>query len=148
MSWKLIVIGGLVFYLVMFALSFVTGIVIHEGILEGAYKANSHMWLPELTQDPPDMGALMPRWIAAGLFGSFILAAIYDCIRSAFIGPGWKRGLFYGLILFGFSVVWLLGYSGFIHLPSQIWIWWAIDSLILYLPAAVALGAVGEKVAP
>ncbi|MGB5389538.1 MAG: hypothetical protein WBP10_05080 [Thermoanaerobaculia bacterium] len=41
MNWKLIIIGGIVFWLVTNILGmFVTGILIHEKILDPVYQAN------------------------------------------------------------------------------------------------------------
>ena len=148
MNWKLIVVGGLVFFVVTFIVGYGTGELIHNGVLKESYKATQGMWKPALEQDPPDMGAVMPYWITTALIGAFILAAIYGCVRSALSGPGWKKGLVFGLILWGTVIVWLLDSSGVFHLPNKIWIWWAVDKLILYLPGAIALGWVGAKVAP
>ena len=148
MNWKLIVVGGLVFYAVMLVLSFVTGPIIHEGILDPYYMANESFWQPALTQDPPDMAAMMPRWITTGILTSLVLAAIYGCVRSAFSGPGWKKGLSFGLILAGFNVCLILGWSGVFYLPNQIWFWWAAEGFIYYLIGGAALGAIGQKLAP
>ena len=60
MNWKLIIVGGLVFYVVMFVVSMVTGPVVHQGILLESYQATEQFWRPELRQVPPDMAALMP----------------------------------------------------------------------------------------
>ena len=76
MNWKLVVVGGIVMYVVMFIVSFPSGMIVHEKILDSAYRANEEFWRPELNQDPPDMATLMPRWIALGLITSFIMAAI------------------------------------------------------------------------
>lgn len=148
MNWKLILIGGVVFYLVGFALSFITGPVIHNGILMPIYQATAGFWRPELMQDPPDMAALMPRWITTGLIGSFIIAGIYGHIRSTFTGAGWQRGLKYGFVLFLLAVGFFLGMSGVFNLPDRMWAWWSLDTLIGYLLGGAALGWVAEKVAP
>ncbi len=148
MNWKLVVVGGLVFYVVMLIVSFVTGPLIHERVLDEAYRENADFWQPALQQDPPDMASLMPRWIISGVIGSLILAAIYGCIRPAFSGPGWRRGLWYGLILCGFGIVFFLGWSGMFYLPNKIWIWWSVEQFFYYLPAGAALGAVAQKLAP
>ena len=123
MNWKLIVLGGLAFFVTTFIVSFGTGQVIHEGVLKEPYKATAEFWLPELAQDPPDIAALMPRWIAGGLITALVLAALFGWIRSAFSGPGWKKGMQYGLFLATFAAVMLLGYSGVFNLPAKILIW-------------------------
>ncbi len=140
MNWKTVVVGGIVFYVVMFIVSMATGPIVHEGILEPLYIANESFWRPELTQDPPDMAALMPRWIAVGLISSLILAAIYGYVQSAFSGPGWKRGLIFG---FGVSIMFCLlaaGWSGVFNLPEKIWVVWSLESFVYYLPGGAALG--------
>ena len=148
MNVKLIVIGGIVLYAVSFLLSMVTGPLIHEGTLKQAYDDNPEYWRPELKQDPPDIAALMPRWITTGLISSFIVAAIYGCVRPAFSGPGWKKGLWYGLILGGIGVTFMAGWSGVFNLPNTIWIWWSLELFIYYLPAGAALGWAADKFAP
>jgi len=145
MNWKSVVIGGLVFYVVMFIVSMATGPIVHEGILDPLYMANESFWRPELTQDPPDMAALMPRWIAVGLISSIIMAALYGFVQSAFTGPGWKRGLFFGL---GISIIFSLlaaGWSGVFNLPEKIWVVWSLESFVYYLPGGAALGWVVGK---
>jgi hypothetical protein len=145
MNWKTVVIGGIVFYVVTFIVSMATGPIVHEGILETLYIANESFWRPELTQDPPDMAALMPRWIAVGLISSLVLAAIYGYVQSAFSGPGWKRGLLFGL---GVSIIFCLfaaGYSGVFNLPEKIWAVWSLESFAYYLPGGAALGWVVGK---
>lgn len=145
MNWKTVVIGGIVFYVVMFIVSMATGPIVHEGILDPLYMANESFWRPELTQDPPDMAALMPRWIAVGLISSIIMAALYGFVQSAFTGPGWKRGLFFGL---GISIIFSLlaaGWSGVFNLPEKIWVVWSLESFVYYLPGGAALGWVVGK---
>ncbi|RMH15845.1 MAG: hypothetical protein D6696_19610 [Acidobacteria bacterium] len=148
MSWKLVVVGGIVFWLVTFVVSFATGAVIHEGVLKPHYDAHKEFWRPALVQDPPDMAALMPYWIAVGVLTGLVLAAIYGCVRPAFPGPGWKRGLYYGLILSGIYLVFILGWSGVFNLPNAIWFWWAVEPFLYFLPAGAVLGWLGEKLAP
>ena len=81
---KLIIVGGLVYYLMQWVVSFITGPLIHEGVLTEAYQANASFWRPELNQEPPDMAALMPRWIITGLLTPLLVAALADHIRAAF----------------------------------------------------------------
>ncbi len=148
MNWKLIVVGGLVFYIVMLIVSFATGPIIHEGLLKESYQANASFWKPELNQDPPDMAALMPLWITTGLITAFVLAAIYGWIRGAFSGPGWKKGLSYGAVLSLVGGCFMAGWSGIFNLPINIWVWWGLEQFLYYLPAGAALGWVGGKLAP
>jgi hypothetical protein len=83
---KVIVAGGLAMYVAQWLISMVTGPLIHENVLKELYMANASFWRPELAQDPPDMAALLPRWIAIGLITSFILAGIFDNIRGGLAG--------------------------------------------------------------
>lgn len=145
---KVILLGGLVFYIAQFIVSMLTGSVVHEGILEELYIANASFWRPELNQDPPDMAALMLRWIITGLVTAFVLTAIYDNIRSAFNGAGAIRGAKYGFILFLFSACFSAGWSGVFNLPEAIWFWWNVEALVIYLVGGAALGAVVAKLSP
>ena len=148
MNWKLIILGGLAYYVAAFIVSMGAGAVIHEGVLGAAYDATSSFWRPELRQDPPDMAALMPMWITVGLITAFIFAGIYGVIRNVFSGSGWQRGLKFGVILWLINASAMASWSGVFNLPYNIWGWWIIDALIYTLVGAIALGAVAEKLAP
>ncbi len=147
MNWKLIFVGGIVYYAAAWLVAMVSGPLIHEGVLAELYKLHAQFWRPELNQVPPDMAALMPRWIATGLIGSFIIAGIYGVIRSSFEGGGWLKGAKYGLVLFLIGITASLGWSGVFNLPDELWAWWALDSLFYYLAGGVALGWFADKYA-
>ena len=147
MNWKLIVVGGIVLYIVMLAVSMITGPLIHNGVLVDDYRANESFWRPELNEDPPDMAALMPRWITTGVLTSLILAAIYGWIRPA-LGKGWIAGLKFGVVVSLFGAASIAGFSGVFNLPDSIWIWWAVEQPMYYLPGGAVLGWLGEKLAP
>jgi len=148
MSWKLIVVGGLVFFAVTFIVGLATGPLIHNGVLKDDYKAHASFWRPELQQDPPDMAALMPRWITGGIISSLIIAGIYGWVRPAFGGAPWMKGFKYGAVLSILAATLCLGYSGVFNLPDNIWTWWAAEGFLYNLPAGAALGWVGGKLAP
>ena len=147
MNWKLIFAGGLVFYIAQFLVGMITGPILHQGILEQAYDAYAQFWRPELNQEPPDMGALMPRWISTGLVVAFVSAAIYGAVRSAFAGPGWQKGLKFGLVLFLINAGAMASWSGIFNLPDTIWIWWSAEMLLYCLVGGVVLGWFGERFA-
>jgi hypothetical protein len=148
MNWKLVLVGGVVLYIVLYALSFITVPLIHDGILKETYQATPAFWRPELMQEPPNTTALLPRWITTGLIGAFIVAGIYGQVRSTFTGPGWQRGLKFGFVVFLIvaSVTW--SFSGFFNLPDKLWTWWTVDSLLGYLIGGAVLGFVADKLAP
>lgn len=148
MNWKIVVLGGLAFFVTTFVGSMITGAVIHTGILEAAYKANSVFWRPELRGDEPDMAALMPEWILSGIVMGLVVGAIYSFIRPAFGGAGWKKGLSFGLLLAAFTAAYHLSLSGVFDLPGNIWGWWSIDALILFALGGAVLGIVADKLAP
>ena len=86
MNWKCIIVGAIVFFIVSNILGMaVSGPLIHEGILDDAYMANESFWRPELTQDPPDMGALMPMWLLNGFIVSLIVAGLWWAIDGLVI---------------------------------------------------------------
>lgn len=94
MNWKLIIIGGIVFWLVTNILGmFVSAPLIHEKVLDPVYQANESFWRPELRQDPPDMAALMPQWMLTSFVSSLLVAGIDSLVGGSFSGPGWSRGL-------------------------------------------------------
>lgn len=148
MNWKIIFIGGVVFYITQFLVSFITGPLIHEGILEPLYMATTEFWRPELTQDPPDMAALMPRWITVGVIMSFVLAGIYGVVRRALSGSGWLKGIKYGFILGLIVGSAMAGWSGVFNLPGEIWLWWAAESFVYFIIGGAALGFVAQKLVP
>jgi len=145
---KVILLGGLAFYATQWIVSMLTGGLIHEGILTELYVANASFWRPELNQQPPDMAALMPRWIATGLVTTLIMTAIYDNIRSALDGAAVVQGVKYGLLLFLFSACFSAGWSGVFNLPETIWVWWAVEALVIYLVGGAVLGLVVGKLSP
>lgn len=147
LNFKVIILGGLAFYVAMFVVSMLTGSLVHEVLLKDLYMANASFWRPELAQDPPDMAALMPRWIATGLIAAFIQAGVYDNIRSALDGPAWLKGVKYGVILFLIMVCASAGWSGVFNLPEMIWVWWNAEALVYYLLGGAVLGWVTGKLA-
>jgi hypothetical protein len=148
MNLKIILVGGLVFYVVMFVVSFATGAVVHQNILMETYRATPEFWRPELNQDPPDMAALMPLWITCGLIASFIAAFVYDWVRAAFSGAGWQRGIKFGVIVVLFGAYYTLSWSGVFNLPNKVWLWWWLESIVYTLAGAAALGWVVQKLSP
>lgn len=137
---KVILLGGLVFYVAQFILSMITGPLIHEGALAEIYNTTAAFWRPELNQDPPDMAALMPRWFATGLLGSFVMAGIYDNLRSALNGSAVVKGVKYGVILFLINLCISAGWSGVFNLPEIVWVWWNLEALFVFAIAGSALG--------
>jgi hypothetical protein len=148
MNAKSIVLGGLAFYVVTWILSFVTGPVIHDGVLLESYKATAGFWRPALMQEPPDMAALLPRWITTGLIYSFVLAALYSKVRPVFAGSGWMRGARFGFWIWLFATAIALTYSGFFNLPDRIWFWWAIDGLVGSVIGCAVLAWTADRWAP
>jgi hypothetical protein len=140
MNWKLIFVGGIVLYAAQWVVSMITAPLIHQGVLVELYQLNAQFWRPELNEVPPDMAALMPRWITTGLIGAFITAGIYGEIHKSFSGDGWIKGAKYGVVLslFGLSVS--LGFSGVFNLPDAIWAWWMLEYVLYYLVGGMALG--------
>lgn len=150
MNWKIILIGGVAYYATMFIVSMATGYFIHSpaGVLFESYQATASFWRPELNADPPDMGALMPMWIATGLISALIAAGIYSVVRSSLAGAAWQCGLKFGVIAALFAVISAIGYRGIFNLPDQIWTWWMVDATLLHLAGGIVLGIVAHKVAP
>ena len=93
------------------------------------------------------MAALMPGWLLTSLLSSLVVAGIYSCVHTSFNGPGWKKGLTWGLCLGILICTTYLAFSGLFDLPLKLWIWWGIDALILYLIGGAALGWAGQKFA-
>jgi len=144
-NWKLIVVGGTVFYAAQWVVGMATGVFIHNGVLVPYYAATQEFWRPELNQVPPDMAALMPRWIASGLFSSFLLAFVFGWIRSSLAGAGWLKGLKFGAILSIFSAGFMLGWSGVFNLPDAIWGWWWFESVLYFLFGGMVLGWFAQR---
>ncbi len=147
-NWKLVFIGGLVYYAAQWVVGAVTGPLLHQGILVEVYQAHASFWRPELNQVPPDMAALLPRWIASGLIASFLAAAVYGWVRPALCGAGWKRGLQFGVIMIMLTVGFMLGWSGIFNLPDSLWRWWLLEAIAYYVVGGIALGWVAEKLDP
>jgi len=150
MNWKIVFIGGVVYYLTFFLLSMVGGSFIHspEGVLGALYKETASFWRPELQAEPPDMVALLKIWVPTGLLSSLLLAGIYSVIRSSLMGSAIVRGVKFGVIGWIFGAVAVLGYWGVFNLPTKIWAWWLIEGIWMHLIAGAVLGWVAQKVAP
>ena len=148
MNWKIVFIGGVAYYVALFLVSFISGYVVHEILLDEAYQLTTEFWRPELRQDPPDMAALMPMWVACGLLGSFVGAWIYGWIRPALSGSGVQRGLKFGIIAFLFHGIYILNWQGVFNLPEKIWLLWWLESFVYLLAGSAALGWVAQKIAP
>lgn len=148
MNWKIIVIGGVLFFIGTWLIGPISGPLIHEGVLADDYLATSTFWRPELNEKPPNMAALLPLWISTGLISAFIVAGIYAVVRRSFGGAGWLRGLKYGIVLTLLAITFMLAYSGIFNLPYRIWAWWALETTASMLLGGVLLGWVAEKLAP
>jgi hypothetical protein len=148
MNWKIIFVGGLVYYVAMFAASMLTGPIIHEGILADAYRETAAFWRPELNAIPPQRMALMKIWLPTWLLSCFLVAGIYSVVRQALKGPAWQRGLKYGVITLAFCLINAMGYWGVFGLPTRIWEWWMVSAAFLHLAGATVLGVVAQKLAP
>jgi len=145
MNWKLLIVGGLAFWLVTNLLSMVTGPMIHEGILDHTYMANESFWNPALNQDPPDMAAVMPIWLRNSLISSLVFAAIYGLVGSALGAAGWRRGLTFGFILAAIAASTYLNFSGIFNLPANLWLWWTVEAVVVFAIGGLTLGWVGKK---
>jgi len=140
LDWKVIIGGGVLMYIVQFLIGGMTGMFIHEGVLDPLYKSTTEFWRPELNQEPPDMAALMPRWIATGLLAALVFAGIYDNIRSALNGSSVIQGLKFGLMIAVIYAMFGAAYSGVFNLPEAIWWWWMLDGFLVYPIGGLALG--------
>ncbi|MCB1604899.1 MAG: hypothetical protein KDI59_09640 [Xanthomonadales bacterium] len=148
MNLKIALIGGIIFYLVQFLLGMITGPLLHEGILDPYYQQTAAFWRPELMQDPPDMAALMPRWITTGVIFAIIIAGIYSMVRSSFSGSGLLKGIKYGVMLTVLMAGWSAAWSGIFNLPDAIWLWWTAESVLYFVVAGAVLGWVSAKLVP
>lgn len=151
MSWKIVFVGGIVYYAALLAVSMVLGHFIHSpdsGVLAEAYRATASFWRPELNANPPDPSLLWKLWIPSGILGAFIAAGVYSAVRPALSGPAWQRGLKFGAIALAFAVIDALGYHGVFNLPGKIWLWWMVGAAVMYAIAGPVLGWIAERVAP
>lgn len=148
MSVKLVVLGALVFFVVNWATSFVTGPLVHEGILYEPYMATESFWRPELVEEPPDMAALLPYFIPIQLLNALIFAGLFGCYRSALNGAPWKKGAIFGLSMGIFLSGIYLAFHFVFNLPAAIWLWWAITGTAQITIAGAAVGWATGRWAP
>jgi hypothetical protein len=150
MNWKIVFIGGVVYYVAFFIIGMVGGMFIHspDGVLGPIYKETAEFWRPELNADPPDMAAMMKIWVPIGLLSSLLLAGVYSIVRSSLSGSGVARGVKFGVISWVFALVSAMGYWGVFNLPNKIWSWWLLEGIWMHLIAGAVLGWVAQKLAP
>jgi hypothetical protein len=151
MNWKIVFIGGAVYYAALFAVSMVLGMFIHApdtGVLAEAYRETASFWRPELNAKPPDPSLLLRLWIPSGLLGAFLASGVYSVVRPALVGGPWKRGLQFGVVALVFAVINALGYNGVFALPGKMWVWWMVGAAVMYLAAGPVLGFISQKLAP
>ena len=148
MNAKAIALGGFAFYLVTWLVSMVTGPLLHRGLLDEVYRANMAFWRPELMQDPPDLAALMPRWVITGLILSFVLAALYTRFGPVISGHGWMRGARYGFAVWVLVAAVMATWTGIFNLPDSVWFWWAVEALATYVLGGAALAWAVDRWAP
>ncbi len=146
MKGKIILIGGVVHFVVTMIVGMLgTGPLVHNNILKETYKATVSFWRPELTKEPPDMGAVMPMWITIGIISSLVIAFLYSTVRGSFAGPGWKKGLAFGFGLSLFAAVTMAGWAGVFNLPANLWLWWGVEYFVLSLIGCAAMGWATER---
>jgi hypothetical protein len=148
MNWKVIVLGGLAYFITSFIIGMATGPLIHQGVLTEVYTATAVFWRPELNEVPPDMAALMPQWLTVGFITSLILAGIYDHVRSAFSGSAVIKGMKFGFVVFLLNSSFMVSMSGVFNLPNEIWGWWIAEGLVYLLIGGAALGWTCQKFSP
>jgi hypothetical protein len=151
MNFRIVFVGGAVYYVVLFAVSMILGMLIHSpetGVLGEAYRETASFWRPELNANPPDPSLIWMLWIPSGLLGAFLAAGVYSVVRPGLAGGPWQRGFKFGVIAFVFAVINALGYNGVFALPGKIWTWWMIGAAVMYLAAGPVLGWVSQKLAP
>ena len=145
---KVILLAGLAFYVTQWIVGMPFGMLVHEGVLAEAYDQTESFWRPELNEDPPNIGALMPMWLTLGIIGAFIYAFIYDNVRAALGGAAWMKGLKFGVIASLFAITGAMMSHGVFNLPAEIWVWWSVERVVVLLLAGIVLGIVTTKLAP
>lgn len=148
MSGKLTAISAVVYFVASWVLSFITGPIVHNGILKATYIETASFWRPALMQEPPDMAALLPRWITMGVILAIIVGAFYGVLRPALAGAGWVRGAKFGAGLGLLVAAVMFNWSGVFNLPDNVWSWWAIESFVLNTVAGAIMGWAAGRWAP
>ena len=90
---------------------------------------------PDISPSSPPPARLHP-----GISGSSSFRSSTCRFRRCLDGPGWKRGANFGLSIGPLVSGFYLAMSGIFDLPYQIWLWWAVDALILYAIGGAAMG--------
>ena len=123
MNWKIIVLGGIAYYVDVLPAVDHRRRFIHspEGVLGATYRDYAAFWRPELNAVPPDMASLMKLWVPIGLFSSVLLAGVYSVDPLVVLGSGLVRGVKFGVVSWLFGLVAALGYWGILNLPNKVW---------------------------
>lgn len=148
MNGKLTAISALVYFVASWGLSFISGPIVHNGILKSTYIETASFWRPALMQEPPDMAALMPRWIATGVVFAIVVGAFYGAVRGSIAGAGWLRGAKFGAALGIVIAAAMFNWSGVFNLPDRVWTWWAIEGVVLNTVTGAIMGWAAGRWAP
>lgn len=148
MNGKLTAISALVYFVASWVLSFISGPIVHNGILKSTYIETASFWRPALMQEPPDMASLMPRWIATGVVLAIVVGAFYGVLRGSIAGAAWLRGAKFGAGLGILIAVVMFNWSGVFNLPDRVWTWWAIEGVVLNTVTGAIMGWAAGRWAP
>ena len=138
MNIKSILLGALVFFLVSVALAFVLAIP-DEALFEEIYKALP-LWRGELESN----SSLFLAWIAQKMIFALGISLLFHWVSPSMKGPGWRRGILFGLCTCPLIWATYLGLWTLFTLPASIWIWWGSYYLILVTISGAAMGSAVE----
>lgn len=141
-------IGALAYFVFGFLMNFVSGPLLHEGVLDGPYREVEQFWRPELMSEPMDMGDLLLFFFMAQIFNALVFAGLFVCYRSALDGPAWKKGMVFGFSLAFFIAGLYLGMNFVFNMPSTIWFWWAVSGFVYLTLGGAVVGWATGKWAP
>ena len=138
MNLKAFLLGSLAFFLVSLLLAFILAIP-DEAFFEQIYDEVS-LWRGDFSGS----SKFLYGWVTQKMIFAMGFSLVFQWIFPSIQGPGWRRGIIFGLSTCLFVWATYLGLWSVLDLPGILWIWWGGYYLIISVIGGAAMGRAVE----